>query len=157
MGNFAYKAFDAYGALKSGSINADSAEAAVAKLYGAGLTPIETLENFGKASAGARRPAVLTSLRFGSGRFGLKQLTGFTVELASLVGSGLSIDAAFRVIGGPGATAAARRLSEGLLADVLGGGQLSEAMAKRPEVFPPEYIAVLAAGEAKADSGHIEA
>jgi general secretion pathway protein F len=88
-------------------------------------------------------------------RFGLKELTAFTVELASLTNSGLPLDAAFRIIAGPGASAKTIRLANALLKDVLAGAQLSEAMARRPEIFPSDYRAILAAGEAGGVTGQV--
>ena len=82
-------------------------------------------------------------------------MTAFTVELASLTNSGLTLDAAFRIIAGPGAAPKTARLANGLLKDVLAGLQLSEAMAQRPDVFPSDYRAILAAGEAGGVTGQV--
>ncbi|MEO6382552.1 MAG: type II secretion system F family protein, partial [Nitrobacter sp.] len=90
-----------------------------------------------------------------SDRFGLRELTAFTVELASLTNSGLKLDAAFRIMAGPGATPKTVRLANDLLSDVLAGLQLSEAMAQRPEIFPSDYRAILAAGEAGGITGQV--
>ena len=92
---------------------------------------------------------------FVSNRFSLKELTAFTVELATLTASGLPLDAAFRIIAGPGAAPKTARLANGLLKDVLAGAQLSEAMARRPEIFPPDYRAILGAGEAGGITGRV--
>ena len=92
---------------------------------------------------------------FESNRFSLKELTAFTVELATLTASGLPLDAAFRIIAGPGAAPKTARLANGLLKDVLAGAQLSEAMARRPEIFPPDYRAILGAGEAGGITGRV--
>ena len=92
---------------------------------------------------------------FESNRFSLKELAAFTVELASLTNSGQPLDAAFRIIAGPGAAAKTVRLANGLLKDVLSGMQLSEAMAQRPEIFPSDYRAILSAGEAGGVTGQV--
>jgi general secretion pathway protein F len=47
------------------------------------------------------------------------------------------------------------RLANGLLKDVLAGSQLSEAMARRPEIFPSDYRAILSAGEAGGVTGKV--
>jgi general secretion pathway protein F len=47
------------------------------------------------------------------------------------------------------------RLAGALLKDVLGGLQLSEAMARRPEIFPSDYLAILGAGEAGGATGQV--
>ncbi|MBC9882117.1 type II secretion system F family protein [Bradyrhizobium sp. INPA01-394B] len=78
----------------------------------------------------------------------MKELSAFTTELASLVSSGVPVDASFRVLAGAGASRRQVGLANGLLKDILAGLQLSEAMARRSEVFPADYVAILAGGEA---------
>ncbi len=56
------------------------------------------------ASAGSRPKKSIWQRELGqSDRLGLKELAAFTTELGSLVDSGLTLDAAFRILGGPGA------------------------------------------------------
>jgi general secretion pathway protein F len=141
VATFHYKAFTAQGVVTAGTIVADGVDAAVDALYGSGLTPFET---YGISGESAYRPGQATASRnknnipvwkrelFESNRLSLKELTAFTVELASLTNSGLPLDAAFRVIAGPGASSKVIRLVNGLLKDVLAGLQLSEAMSRRP-------------------------
>ena len=79
---------------------------------------------------------------FESNRFSLKELTAFTVELASLTNSGLPLDAAFRIIAGPGAapkTVASRQWSS---QGCTGRRAALGGMAQRPEIFPPDYRAI---------------
>ena len=163
MATFHYKAFTERGAVTAGTIVADGLDAAIDALYGSGLTPFETsiadraTERVGAPSDPAREAETPIWKRelVQSNRFGLKELTAFTVELASLINSGLTLDAAFRIIAGPGASPKTARLANGLLKDVLGGLQLSEAMAQRPDVFPSDYRAILAAGEAGGVTGQV--
>jgi general secretion pathway protein F len=161
MATFLYKAYTSQGMITAGTISADGVDAAIDALYGSGLTPFETYPTSGasaarlsqsRPSAKARAPIWKREL-LASGRFKLKELTAFTVELASLTKSGLPLDTAFRIMAGPGASAKSVRLSKGLLKDVLAGSQLSQAMARRPEIFPPDYRALLSAGEAGGFAG----
>ena len=55
-----------------------------------------------------------------------------------------------RNVAGTGAKPKAARLARSLLAELLGGAQLSEAMARHPGSFPPDYRAIVGAGEAGA-------
>jgi general secretion pathway protein F len=144
---FQYKAYTAQGVITAGTIVADGVEAAIDSLYGAGLTPFETYGVVGETSGRsgalpktADNPDVPFWKQeiFESNRFSLKELAAFTVELASLTNSGQPLDAAFRIIAGPGAATKTVRLANGLLKDVLSGMQLSEAMAQRPEIFPSD-------------------
>jgi general secretion pathway protein F len=164
MSTFHYRAYTAQGVVTAGTIVAEGMEAAIDALYGSGLTPFETYnaggEKVGRSmlrqSSGDRANVPIWKREiFESNRFSLKELTAFTVELSSLRNSGLPLDAAFRIIAGPGASPKTVRLASGLLKDVLGGLQLSEAMARRPEVFPSDYLAILGAGEAGGATGQV--
>ena len=139
MATFHYKAYTAQGVITAGTIVADGVDAAIDALYGSGLTPFET---YGISDAQTDRPtrdrapisqkadvSIWKRELFESNSFSLKELTAFTVELATLTNSGLPLDAAFRIIAGPGASPKTVRLANGLLKDVLAGAQLSEAMA----------------------------
>jgi general secretion pathway protein F len=164
VATFQYKAYTAQGVITAGTIVAEGADAAIDALYGSGLTPFET---HGISDAKADRPdhgqtvsrqpeaSIWKREIFESNRFSLKELTSFTVELATLTSSGLPLDAAFRIIAGPGAAPKAARLANDLLKDVLAGAQLSEAMGRRSEVFPPDYRAILSAGEAGGVTGQV--
>jgi general secretion pathway protein F len=154
---FRYKAYTAKSVVAEGTIVADGVEAAIDALYQSGLTPFETRATVdARLGQASRDPPILSKPDqsiwkrefFESNRFSLKELTAFTVELASLTDSGLPLDETLRVISGPGATPKASRLVHALLKDIVAGSQLSEAMSRRPDVFPPDYRAILAAGEA---------
>jgi general secretion pathway protein F len=164
LATFHYKAYTARGAVTAGTIVAEGLDAAIDALYGSGLTPFETYGVADHAPARASQPSASPQEAeqsiwkrevVQSNRFSLKELTAFTVELASLINSGLTLDAAFRIIAGPGAAPKTARLANGLLKDVLAGLQLSEAMAQRADVFPSDYRAILAAGEAGGVTGQV--
>lgn len=151
MSTFQYRAYTKQGVVTSGTIVAEELEAAVEALYGSGLTPVETVRCVDHAAPSPVRPLKQNTLGLSwqrSKSVGLKELSAFTTELASLVGSGVSVDTSFRVLAGAGASSKRIALANGLLKDILAGLQLSEAMARRPEVFPPDYVAILAGGEA---------
>lgn len=164
MATFHYKAYTAQGVITAGTIVAEGVDAAIDALYGSGLTPFETngipdrqADRPDRARAASPQSDVPVWKRevFESNQFSLKELTGFTVELASLTNSGLPLDAAFRIIAGPGAAPKTVRLANELLKDVLAGAQLSEAMARRPEIFPADYRAILSAGEVGGVTGQV--
>jgi general secretion pathway protein F len=164
LATFQYKAFTAQGVITAGTIVADGVDAAIDALYGSGLTPFETWgapgESVGRSSHlpiahDETGVPIWKRELFESNRFSLKELAAFTVELAALRKSGLPLDAAFRIIAGPGASAKTIRLANGLLKDVLAGLQLSEAMARRPEIFRSDYRAILGAGEAGGVTGDV--
>jgi general secretion pathway protein F len=164
LATFHYKAYTAQGVITAGTIVADGVDAAIDALYGSGLTPFET---YGSPDDAADRSNQISSAShkadvpiwkrefIESNHFSLKELTAFTAELASLINSALPLDAAFRIIAGPGAAPKTIRLANGLLKDVLAGLQLSEAMAQRPDIFPSDYRAILGAGEAGGVTGQV--
>ena len=150
MAQFVYRAFNAQGAITSGTIIAEAREAAVEALYGSGLTPFETHEakdqrrDHPKPSSAASWPPFL-----GAGRTDLnaRSLSRFTVELSSLLGSGIALDEAFRVMSASD-RGSVGRMASAILRDVLAGAQLSQAMRTRPKTFGGDYCAIVAAGEA---------
>lgn len=150
MSTFQYRAYTSQGIVTSGKIVADELEAAVEALYSSGLTPVEATLCDDGASAKVHPDERKSSGRgwMRSERVGLKELSAFTAELASLLSSGVAVDASFRVLAGPGASRKQIGLANGLLKDILAGLQLSEAMARRSDVFPADYVAILAGGEA---------
>ena len=150
MAQFVYRAFNAQGAITSGTIVAEARQAAIEALYGSGLTPFETHEaasqerQLRRAGSGRKWPQFLVGDRT---NLNARALSRFTVELSSLIGSGIALDEAFRVMaasdrGSVGKTASA------LLKDVLAGAQLSQAMRTRSKTFGDDYCAIVAAGEA---------
>lgn len=159
MASFRYRAYTTQGVVTTGTIVADRLEAAIDALYSSGLTPFETtLSGGGGERTPTAREAATPIWRWELGksdRYSLKELAAFSLELATLVNAGLSVDASFRIMAGPGATPKRVRLANGLLKDVLGGSQLSEAMLRRRDIFPPDYLAILAAGEAAGKIGEV--
>jgi len=78
---FVYRAFNAQGAITSGTIVAEAREAAVAALYGSGLTPFETRETRDQRrdhpkQAGSVRPQFLVAGRADLNARSLSRFTG---------------------------------------------------------------------------------
>ncbi|RYB04088.1 type II secretion system F family protein [Lichenibacterium ramalinae] len=148
---YRYRAYRGDGSVVVATIDAASPEAAVAAVYDAGLTPFETVRVAARGDrVAARRARSVAGPAGPSDRLSLKELRAFTVELATLTLAELPLDEAMRSVAGPGAKPKAGRLARSLLADLLGGAQLSEAMARHPRSFPPDYRAIVGAGEAGA-------
>lgn len=151
MAQFVYRAFNAQGAITSGTIVAEAREAAVQALYGNGLTPFETHEarderrdQSKQAGSVAMWPPFLPG---GRTDLNARSLSRFTVELSSLLGSGIALDEAFRVMAASD-RGSVGRMASAVLKDVLAGAQLSQAMRTRPKTFGGDYCAIVAAGEA---------
>lgn len=158
-----YKAYTAQNDIREGTIAAASRDAAIERLYDLGLTPYETSAADSDEIRSSRVRSNLESMTSdGSGRRGnttnrrtvdLKALTSFTTELASLVNSSVAIDDALRIVAGPGSPRAIVELSNGILNEMIGGSQLSETLARRPDVFASDYQAIIRAGETSGATG----
>lgn len=139
MAVFRYRAATAAGAAKAGFMEAPSAAAALDKVRGLGLIPIEAAETTSKAEkAGAVRLDAAT-------RQAIANALG---ELAVLIGAGLTLDRALGVctenISKPRLRAAFADLGR----KVKEGAPLSRAMAEAGGLFPPMASAMAEAGEA---------
>ncbi len=80
-------------------------------------------------------------------RVPIKELRGFSLQLASSTRSGVPLIGALESIGGQSEHSGFRRVVEQVALDVRGGFALSDALAKHPGVFGEVYCATVAAGE----------
>ena len=140
MATFRYRAYSAAGDLEEGEIEASAPDAAEDALWRRGLTPFETREVAAKTVAAPR---------FSLGGRGLKlaELTSFTREFATLEEADIPLDNGLRILAAQSPTPAQRELAESILKRVVDGMSLSDALARRPEIFSTEYINVVRAGE----------
>ncbi|MCX7898587.1 MAG: type II secretion system F family protein [Methylocystis sp.] len=137
---FKYRAYSATGDLAEGEIDARSVEDAEDALFKRGLTPFETRE----ARAGGGLNA---NLAFGRSRIGAAQLASFTREFATLEQADIPLDHSLRILSAQSSNPALRELALEILAKIVDGSSLSDAMAKRPDVFGQDYINVVREGE----------
>lgn len=80
-------------------------------------------------------------------RVPIKELRGFSLQLASSTRAGVPLIGALESIGNQSEHRGFRRVVEQVAADVRGGFALSDALAKHPGVFGEVYCATVAAGE----------
>ncbi len=71
----------------------------------------------------------------------------FARNLGAMIKAGLSLSRAMDIIGKQTVNEKFKKVVEGLSAEIKKGGNLSQAMAKFPEVFPPLFISMVKAGE----------
>jgi general secretion pathway protein F len=142
MPMFRYRAYGMRGELAEGDVDAVSETAATDMLWAQGLTAFEMRP---EGEAGKRWwQRDLFSIRSGSRK---GELAAFTREFATLNGAEVPLDDALRILSEQATSASMRALAASLLADVLDGAALSDAMHRRPRIFPPDYISVVRAGE----------
>lgn len=141
MSDFDYLALDVAGREKRGSVRADSAEAARAKLDSRKLFVIKV-----EAGTGTAAEPLLSRNLFARRRLGAKQLTIFTRQLATLALVS-PLEEALRTIARQTEKEHIRLVLLSVHGSVLEGRRLSEAMAREPVSFPPLYRGMVAAGE----------
>ncbi|HTU13346.1 MAG TPA: type II secretion system inner membrane protein GspF [Allosphingosinicella sp.] len=143
MPDFAYVGLDTAGREKRGQVRADSTEAArdqlvQRKLYVVKLEP---------AAEGAGAPLVSRAGLLSRKKMGVKQVTLFTRQLATLV-TVSPLEEALRTISHQAEREEVRRVLTNVHAGVVEGLRLSDAMGREGGSFPPLYRAMVAAGEA---------
>jgi general secretion pathway protein F len=147
--SYRYVAYTQAGRPAEGRLQAASLDDAVEMLWQRGLTPFETREDSGTDAAPwwrrelfARRPS-------------RQDVAAFTREFATLVQSGIAIDDALRIVAEQSDTGRMRPVVAGMLALVLDGMPLSDAMARHPEAFQDDYVSMARAGEASGDLARV--
>ena len=145
MPTFRYSAYKAGGSPVTGTIEADNAKEARARLKNEGLYPRELTNLADTVTKGA--------WQLFRHRIGLAEISLMTRRLATLVGSSVPIFEAISTL--------YEQEEHGELKQVLGrvrerlaeGSDLARAMAGEPHVFSESYTSMVAAGEA---SGSLE-
>lgn len=139
MPTFKYRAYSGAGDLSEGEIEARSSNEAEEALFRRGLTPFDTRE--------VRTTGATGLLPFGRGRLTATQVASFTREFATLEQADIPLDQSLRILASQSATPALRDLAKDILAHIVDGRSLSDALSCRPEVFSAEYINLLREGE----------
>ncbi|GEP03102.1 type II secretion system F family protein [Methylobacterium oxalidis] len=140
MPAFAYRAYAPDGRLRAGRIEAEARERAVAALRAEGLQVFE-IAPAAAATAFWRRDLLGRDSVNDAGRI------AFLKEFGTLLGAGLTVDRALRLVERQAAPALRPVLAD-LLARVLAGASLSRAMAAHAQAFPQDMVDAVRAGEA---------
>jgi len=142
---FEYEAVDQQGKKVTGTLDAKDKGDAKQQLQSEGLFPSGLRESTGGGGDGD----VLAKPRKRGGGFGVsvKELTNFTVQLATLIDAGLPIVRSLRVLEGQLKPGLLKTTVGAVAEDVEGGSPLSEAMGKHPKVFDRLYMNMVKAGE----------
>ena len=141
MPTFRYRAYGAQGELAEGSIEAASQDAASDMLWVQGLTPFQM-----RPADRSATPWWQRELFAGQGSL-RAELASFTREFATLNAAEIPLDDALRIVCDQLTSTRMRSIASSLLADVLNGASLSDAMQKHRQVFPADYLSVVRAGE----------
>jgi len=136
---FHYRAVSAAGDLSAGSIAAGDADEAAFRLQSRGLALIDDL----REEAGGR-----FSFADWAFRPRPEDVTVFTADLALLLRTGARINEALELLADDAGAGRLRPLLAELVRRIHSGESFAEAIAKRPEAFPPIYGALIQVGEA---------
>jgi general secretion pathway protein F len=135
---FHYRAVDRAGTLVTGEREADSEAAVLDWLKGRDLVPLR---------AAKAKSAAFFSLTIGRPLPPARRAV-LTRELAVLLEAGLQLDQALSLLHRSASKPAEAALLAGILTKVQGGTAFSEALRAEGTIFPPDYVAMVKAGEA---------
>ena len=142
MPDYAYVGLDTAGKERRGSVRAETPDLARAQLASRRLYVVRIEPAVEAASAPLLSRGLLSRRKMG-----LKQVTLFTRQLATLV-TVSPLEEALRTVSRQAEREEVRRVLGNVHAGVVEGRRLSEAMAREPASFPPLYRAMVSAGEA---------
>ena len=138
---FTYTALDNAGARRNGVIEAESSDAAVARLAADGRFVLEI-------KAGSAAQSAQSTPTAGRRAPSKQDLALFSRRMADLSAAGLPLDRVLQVVAEQSENAQLRSVAESTLQDVRGGMPVSQALAKNPRMFNDVYTQTLRAGEA---------
>lgn len=145
---FQYTALDASGAKRSGSVDAETRDAAVARLAADGRFVLDISQ--------AATSKTVTQSTGGSRKAPSRQdLALFTRRLADLSSAGLPLDRVLQVVIEQSENLTLRHVSEEALVDVRSGMPVSQALAKHSKYFNAIFTETLRAGEASGQFGEV--
>lgn len=161
MAEFQYTALDERGHEVSGALQAESRVAALSRLKGMGMHPLDIAMSAGGAAVanGAAAGVVVAQAAPKTPMFGRRvsasDLALFTRQLASLFNAGLNVarclDTLIENTENPSIQQTLREVSK----SVQGGSQLWEALAEHPKMFSELYVGLVQAGEASGQLGKV--
>ena len=150
MAAFRYETLDETGRVKHGVIEADALRQARARLRELGMTVLDV------------QAVTQESLHAGEGqrwrlRSGISssQLSMLTRQLATLLEAGLPLEQSFTALIEQSENATVRQVLAGVRSELLAGHTLAQAMGHYERVFPDIYRALVKAGEASGELGHV--
>lgn len=138
---FRYDGFDQAGGRVRSTLEAESVAAATRELQARGIL----LRSVKEADTSGD---IRNLLGLGERSVGLAELEFLTAELSLLLESGVRIDRAIGILQRAGKTGGTSQLLAALSNEIKQGRQLSEALAKHPDIFDPLYVNLVALGEA---------
>jgi type IV pilus assembly protein PilC len=138
---YEYKVRDRAGAMKTGTLDAESPSQVAAKLKQMGYAPVSITQ----ANAGLQKEIRIPG--FGTPKIKLKDLAIFSRQFATMVNSGLSLLRALTILTEQTENKELARVLGEVRTDIESGNSLSSSMGKHPNAFPPLMVNMCKAGE----------
>jgi type IV pilus assembly protein PilC len=138
---YEYKVRDKGGAIKTGTIDAETPAQVASKLKAMGYAPL----SISQANAGLKKEITIPG--FGKKKVKLKDLAVFSRQFATMINSGLSLLRALNILVDQTENKELARVLGECRNDIENGNSLSSAMAKHPDAFPPLMVNMCRAGE----------
>lgn len=138
---YEYKVRDSAGALKTGTIDAESPSQVATKLKSMGYAPLSITAS----KAGLKKEIKIPG--FGKKKVKLKDLAVFSRQFATMINSGLSLLRALNILTEQTDNPELARVIGEVRNDIETGSSLSAAMAKHQDAFPPLMVNMTKAGE----------
>ncbi|MEJ5944657.1 type II secretion system F family protein [Pseudokineococcus basanitobsidens] len=138
---YEYSVRDASGQLVTGSLDAASEAALVARLKGMGYAPVSLQEKGG--GTGLNREITLP----GGDRVTMKDLAVMSRQFATMVGAGLSLIRSLAILAEQSESKGLKKALADVRSRVETGASLSDGLAAHPRVFPPLMTNMVRAGE----------
>jgi len=140
MPDYAYKAADAGGAIIKGTRFANNEAELVAAIRSSGLHLLEYSETRGVDILKALREIQIGGVK-------RRDLIDFCNSMGVMFKAGVSLINALEELRQDMDNKAFRKIIGQIIEDITAGESLSEAMAKRPKIFPPLFTNVIQIGE----------
>jgi type IV pilus assembly protein PilC len=153
MATYSYEAVDSQGAEQKGEVEAGSDKEAMEKVREQGLyvTRVDAKSGgrgggaIGAPQAGSRKKA---GFSINVGGVGMKALTQFTRQFATLLDAGLPIVRSLDILYNQQRVGLLKETLGEVKSDVESGSSLSDALTKHPRAFDKLYVNMVRAGEA---------
>jgi type IV pilus assembly protein PilC len=139
---YAYTGRDATGRIVKGKLEGSSESAVVARMRTMGLSPVAIAEDTG--GTGLSRELNIPGFQK---RVKTKDLAVASRQMATMIAAGLSLLRTLTILAEQTESKPLAKAFESVRSDVETGSSFSDAIAKRPEVFPPLMINLVRAGE----------
>lgn len=142
MAEYEYTAKDEAGASQNGTLTATNKAQAIEALRKRGLTPLVV-------KPGGKPKGMNMNVKLpGGGKVKPKALVVFTRQFATMINAGVPMLRSLTTLREQTSSVPLKEALDKVIADVQGGAQLSDSLAKHPKVFSAVYVNMVRAGEA---------